>query len=92
MLHRRDLLASAAALLAAPQHACRGSGRRCLAQQAVRPVHEGESGQFSHTVTSLGLDTGARAYQKSQIDDASLAGIAKNKAITASQLSRLQGR
>ncbi len=42
------------------------------------------------TVTSLGLDTGARAYQKSQIDDASLAGIAKDKAITASQLARLQ--
>ena len=43
------------------------------------------------TVTSLGLDTGARAYQKSEIDDASLAGNAKAKALTASQLARLKG-
>ena len=41
------------------------------------------------TVSSLGLDTGARAYQKSLIDDASLAGNAKGKALTASQLARL---
>ncbi|MES2256010.1 MAG: DUF885 family protein [Pseudomonadota bacterium] len=40
--------------------------------------------------TSLGLDTGKRAVQKSQLDDASLAGIAKAKALTASQLARLK--
>ena len=41
-------------------------------------------------VTSLGLDRGDRAPQKSQIDDYSEAGIARQKAITASQLSRLK--
>ncbi len=41
-------------------------------------------------VTSLGLDTGERAGQKSQLDDASEAGIARQKALTASQLARLQ--
>src|SRR6185312_11700580 len=34
--------------------------------------------------------TGKRAFEKAQLDDASLAGIAKAKAQTASQLSRLK--
>jgi uncharacterized protein (DUF885 family) len=42
------------------------------------------------TATSLGLDTGKRAFQKSRLDDASPAGIAKAKAVTASQLARLK--
>ena len=42
------------------------------------------------TVTSLGLDTGARAYQKSQIDDASLAGIAKRQGDHRQPAVRLQ--
>ncbi len=40
--------------------------------------------------TSLGLDVGARAHQRGEIDDSSLAGIAKGKQITASQLTRLK--
>ena len=42
------------------------------------------------TTTSLGLDSGDRARQKSQIDDCSEAGIARQKALTASQLARLK--
>jgi uncharacterized protein (DUF885 family) len=42
------------------------------------------------TVTSLGLDTGARAKQKGEIDDGSEAGIDQQKALTASQLARLK--
>jgi uncharacterized protein (DUF885 family) len=42
-------------------------------------------------VTSLGLDTGERAKQKSEVDEGSEAAIAKQKALTASQLARLQG-
>ncbi len=42
------------------------------------------------TVTSLGLDTGERAAQKSAIDDGSEAGIDKLKLLTASQYSRLK--
>jgi len=41
-------------------------------------------------VTALGLDTGARARQKAEIDDGSEAAIAAQKALTASQLGRLQ--
>ena len=40
--------------------------------------------------TELGLDTGVRAQQKSEVDDGSEAGIARQKALTASQLQRLQ--
>jgi uncharacterized protein (DUF885 family) len=41
-------------------------------------------------VTYLGMDTGARAQQKSAIDDTSLAGIERQKALIASQLARLK--
>ncbi len=40
--------------------------------------------------TSLGLDTGARAHQRGEIDDNSLAGIVANKKLVSSQLARLQ--
>jgi uncharacterized protein (DUF885 family) len=94
MLDRRTLLASTAALLAS------------TAVESPAPAAPAQSGtalnalfdQFMKenldnsplTVSQLGLDTGARAYQKSLIDDSSLAGIAKSKAITASQLARLK--
>src|SRR5436190_21844408 len=39
--------------------------------------------------TALGVDTGARAHERSEVDDNSLAGIEKNKALQASQLARL---
>ncbi|HEY6457653.1 MAG TPA: DUF885 family protein [Steroidobacteraceae bacterium] len=42
------------------------------------------------TVTGLGLDTGARAPQKGELDDGSEAGIEKQKALIASQHVRLQ--
>jgi uncharacterized protein (DUF885 family) len=41
-------------------------------------------------VTSLGLDTGERARQKSEIDDGSEAGIERQKALIGSQLARLR--
>ena len=39
--------------------------------------------------TALGLDKGKRAPQRAEIDDSSLAGIAKAKALNTSQLKRL---
>ncbi len=39
--------------------------------------------------SSLGLDTGARAHEKREVDDSSLAGIAKQQKLNASQLERL---
>jgi uncharacterized protein (DUF885 family) len=41
------------------------------------------------SVTYLGMDTGERAKQKSEIDDGSEAGIERQKTVTASQLARL---
>jgi uncharacterized protein (DUF885 family) len=89
MLDRRDLLASSAALLACPRAALAVGGGGALNTLFDQFMKENLDNS-PMTVTSLGLDTGARAYQKSQIDDASLAGIAKSKAITASQLARLR--
>ena len=40
--------------------------------------------------TSLGVDTGARAHQRGEVDDNSLAGIAADKRLHADQLRRLQ--
>jgi len=91
MLDRRDLLASSAALLACPGAAlAAGPGGDGALNTLFDQFMKENLDNSPMTVTSLGLDTGARAYQKSQIDDASLAGIAKSKAITASQLARLQ--
>jgi len=42
------------------------------------------------TATSLGLDVGARAHERSEIDDNSLAGIAKGKSVIADQLKQLE--
>src|ERR1700733_6844012 len=41
-------------------------------------------------VTGLGLDTGERAAQKGELDDASEAGIEKQKSLIASQHTRLK--
>lgn len=40
--------------------------------------------------TSLGVDTGARAHQRGEVDDNSLDGIAKDKKLHADQFRRLQ--
>jgi uncharacterized protein (DUF885 family) len=88
MLDRRTLLASSAALLTTPALAAPnpGAALNALFDQFMKENLDNSP----MTTTGLGLDTGARAYQKSELDDASLAGIAKNKAITASQLQRLK--
>ena len=42
------------------------------------------------SATAYGLDTGRRARQKRELDDASVAGIERQAALTASQLARLR--
>lgn len=91
MLDRRDLLASSAALFAVCSTAWGATDRGDHALNQLFDQFMKENLDNSPmTVTSLGLDTGARFYQKSQIDDASLAGIARNKAIVARQLAQLR--
>ncbi|HWM61153.1 MAG TPA: DUF885 family protein [Rhizomicrobium sp.] len=89
MLDRRTLLASTAAVLTSPAWGAppkNAAGLSPLFDQFMKENLDNSP----LTVSQLGLDTGTRANQKSLIDDSSLAGIAKNKAITASQLSRLK--
>jgi uncharacterized protein (DUF885 family) len=89
MLNRRTLLASTAAVLAGPAWAAPPKSEAALSALFDQFMKENLDNS-PVTVTSLGMDTGARAYQKSLIDDASLAGVAKSKAITTSQYARLK--
>ena len=97
MLDRRTLLASATALSTAPAlESVFAPSRAALpaagsALNALFDQFMAENLDNSPmTVTSLGLDKGARAAQKSRLDDVSPAGLAKTRAITRSQLSRLK--
>ena len=89
MLDRRTLLASASATFVLPAVAAPAKGHAALNSLFDRFMKENLDNS-PMTVTSLGLDTGARAYQKRLIDDTSLAGIARNKQIVASQLAHLK--
>lgn len=92
MLDRRRLLMSSAALLTLPAATTRAAGAGGAALNALFDQFMKETLDNSPTlVSSLGLDKGARAAQKSQFDDSSLAGIAKDKARIHSQLERLKG-
>ena len=88
MLDRRTALKSGAAALAfaaAPRAEAADAQLAALFDRFVQ-----ENLDLSpYTATSLGLDTGKRAHQRGETDDASLAGIAKAKALTASQRLRL---
>ncbi len=88
MLDRRTALKSGAAALAfaaAPRAEAADAALAALFDRFVQ-----ENLDLSPlTATSLGLDTGKRAHQRGETDDASLAGIAKTKALTASQRQRL---
>ena len=101
MLNRRDLLASAAAAgigaVAAPAFAqpplAPGSGAEVTPLNALFAAFMQER-LFTHPelATSLGLDKGGPlAAGKHTLADASLAGVAADKAMSASQLARLQG-
>lgn len=103
MLNRRSLLLTGAATFAATSvDAASKAGSSMIAATPAKPaapaaalnklfdafIQEGLDVNPEGT-TSLGLDTGKRAYQKRQLDDRSLAGFAKQKALNTSQLKRL---
>ncbi len=88
MLTRRTALKSGAAALALA--AAPGARAADAKLAALFDTFVQEDLDLSPTeATYLGLDKGKRAHQRGEIDDSSLAGIAKAKAVTASQLQRL---
>jgi uncharacterized protein (DUF885 family) len=98
MIDRRQLLlsgAGTAALLAADVSSLRaapaavGSGGSALNALFDQFMSE-RLDRSPIFATSLGIDTGARAHQRHEVDDNSLAGIAGDKRLHADQLRRLQ--
>jgi len=93
MFDRRSLLKSAgatAALLAlTPRSWAASSPAEAL--NALFDTFVNENLDLSPTfATSLGVDTGARAHQRSEIDESSLAANDRAQKLVASQLQRLQ--
>jgi uncharacterized protein (DUF885 family) len=80
--------ARAAATKPAPTPAQRAAGKK-LNALFDQFVQEGLD-HAPEAVTSLGLDKGKRAHQKYELSQASLAEIARNKAMTADQYKRLK--
>jgi uncharacterized protein (DUF885 family) len=94
MIDRRTLLGSGVAmtslaLLGSVAHAAETSSSGPLSTLFDTFVQESLD-RSPDSVTSLGLDVGARAGQRRLVSDNSAAGIAADKALTASQLSRLR--
>jgi len=94
MFDRRSLLKSAgatAALLALTPHARAAASSSAEALNTLFDAFVSENLDLSPTfATSLGLDTGARAHQRSEIDEASLAANERQQKLVASQLKRLE--
>jgi uncharacterized protein (DUF885 family) len=97
MTTRRDLMLSAAALamtpvtgaLAQPAAAARSpAGVRLDA--LFSDIMQARLARHPELATGLGLDKGALAGAKSRLSDASLSGVAADKAQTASELEKLQ--
>jgi uncharacterized protein (DUF885 family) len=84
----------AAAVAAASTRALAQAAQGANSSQALNALFDQfmkEDLDLSPTsVTSLGLDTGARAKQKSEIDDSSEAGVTEQKNVITSQLKRLK--
>jgi uncharacterized protein (DUF885 family) len=93
MFDRRSLLKSAgatAALLALTPYA-RAANSGAEALNALFDTFVSENLDVSPTsATGLGVDTGARAHQRSELDEASLAAGERRRALVASQLKRLE--
>jgi uncharacterized protein (DUF885 family) len=90
MDRRTVLVGTLAALFAAtrtfPQQASRSQSLKALFDQFMEEYLD----LSPQTVTNLGMDIGSRVAQKSKLDDGSEAGIARQKAMIASQLARLR--
>src|SRR5579862_5257713 len=91
MLDRRSALKNGAAAMAVIATSAQAAPSNGKALNTLFDKFVQEDLDLSPTnATALGLDVGARAHQRAEIDDASLAGIARQKAVTADQLKQLQ--
>jgi uncharacterized protein (DUF885 family) len=93
-MDRRTMMIStavAAAFAAGSSRVLAQAGKRSESLNALFDQFVKENLDLSPTlVTALGLDTGTRAKQKSEIDDSSEAGIERQKKLVASQVARLK--
>jgi uncharacterized protein (DUF885 family) len=91
MLNRRELLAGmagASVIMVRPQAAA--STPAAQLEQLLERLFQHMLDQSPETVTSLGLDNGPSAYQKSQLDDCSAARAIKAREETTRQLAELK--
>ena len=96
MLHRRQILKSGAAVTALAALGTPLARAATSAQDAGAALNKLFDTFMTENLdaspvsaTFLGIDTGARAKQRGEIDDNSLAGYQKQKDLTASQLQRI---
>lgn len=92
MQNRRQLMiaAGAAAALAATRASAQPNSAEAQLTAYLDQVFKEALDDSPELVTSLGLDKGERAAAKAQLQDASLAGVARRQARTADQLRRLK--
>lgn len=92
MQNRRQLMMAAGALAAmsASGALAQASGPDAQLAKLLDDVFKETLDDSPELVTSLGLDKGERAAAKSQLHDASLAGVEQRKARNADQLRRLK--
>ena len=91
MLNRRAFVVSSGAVLALPARLSAASGGADAELTAALDSFVAATLDDSPTtVTSLGLDVGARSAAKSRLDDGALAAVARRKATTTAQLARLR--
>ncbi|MBB5716471.1 uncharacterized protein (DUF885 family) [Sphingomonas aerophila] len=91
MLNRRAFIVSSGAVLTLPARLSAAAGSADAALTAALDSFVAATLDDSPTtVTSLGLDVGARSAAKSRLDDGALAAVARRKATTTAQLARLR--
>jgi len=92
LLNRRQALLTAGAALAMTAGAARAapSGAAAQLDKALADFFTQDLDESPELSTSLGLDVGARAADKSKLSHASLASLAHDKQINTEQLARLR--
>jgi uncharacterized protein (DUF885 family) len=91
VLSRRDVLSSAAAALAGTARGAPAGGPQAQLNAAFDAFFNQALDESPELATSLGLDKGPRAWEKSKFHKASLADVERQKRENAAQFARLRG-